>query len=190
MAWTDGDFKLFAAGLAIGGKWNLGEVATSGIATCRYDAGQYDHFYIKFTKVISEFSFGQFQETVAILGKFGVISPTDAKKFGSTEIIVYADISEEDDGILVAGRENGYLMYESGKLIPKFAASMFITELMNIVKLAYIWDKVPMRLLATVTESIGILHSSQQNINPSDSVQIAVYTMDVGDNVDLSYFKT
>ena len=37
MAWTDGDFKLFATGLAIGGQWNLGEVKASGIAICYHD---------------------------------------------------------------------------------------------------------------------------------------------------------
>ena len=59
MAWTDGDFKLFATGLAIGGQWNLGEVKAGDVVECWNDEGVYDYFYMKFKKAVKEFSFGQ-----------------------------------------------------------------------------------------------------------------------------------
>lgn len=190
MAWLEGDLKIFAAGLAIGGEWNLGEVASSGIAVCYYDAGQFDHFYIKFTKPIAEFSFGQFQETVIIVGKYGVIYPTEAMKHSLTEIIVYADISKEDDGILIAGKENGYLTYATGKLIPKFAASLYVTEIMNIVKLAYIWDKVPTHMQCSIAQQIDLYNTGLKAFFIQDTAAIHGSEHQIIDKVELSYFKT
>lgn len=190
MAWLEGDLKIFAAGLAIGGEWNLGEVASSGIAVCYYDAGQFDHFYIKFTKPIAEFSLGQFQETVIIVGKYGVIYPTEATKHSLTEIIVYADISKEDDGILIAGKENGYLTYATGKLIPKFVASLYVTELMNIVKLAYIWDKVTTSTQYSAVQQIDLYYTGLSTLLLHDAVTIQGSKQQITDKVELSYFKT
>ena len=190
MAWTDGDFKLFATGLAIGGQWNLGEVKASDVATCYYDAGQFDHFYIKFKKEISEFSFGQFQETITLIGKNGVIKPNDAKKHSSTEMIVYASLLDENDGVLVVGRENGYLTYFTKQLIPKFVSVLTIREFSNIVKLAYIWDKVMICDQYKSAENTTITFSAQQGFSISDEVSMVAYQMQSGETVELSYFKT
>lgn len=188
MAWTDGDFKLFATGLAIGGQWNLGEVKASGIAICYHDVGEYDHFYLKFTKAIAEFSFGQFEETVVVVGKNGEIPVSNATIYNSTTIRIEANIEGEDDGILVAGREHGYLSYASGKNIPKFVSMLWLNELVNFIKLAYIWDKVKFTNTSIIEAIVDVVFNSTNNSAPTENIN-TYETREVTDNVNVSYFK-
>lgn len=188
MAWTDGDFKLFATGLAIGGQWNLGEVKASGIAICYHDVGEYDHFYLKFTKAIAEFSFGQFKETVVVVGKNGEIPVSNATIYNSTTIRIEANIEGEDDGILVAGREHGYLSYASGKNIPKFVSMLWLNELVNFIKLAYIWDKVKFTNTLVHESIIDVVFNNTNSSAHTEHIDM-LETKEITDNVTVSYFK-
>lgn len=142
MAWLEGDLKIFAAGLAIGGKWNLGEVGDAGI-TVYNDVDEFDHFYIRFSRLLADFSYMQAAWTLhaydAFLGT--ELSLSNFVQIGPTVIKVNCDISKCTSGVLVVGFPTGYLRYVSGKSVGSFARLLYPVNLPITVNFAYVFER-------------------------------------------------
>lgn len=142
MAWLEGDLKIFAAGLAIGGKWNLGEVGDAGI-TVYNDVDEFDHFYIRFSRLLADFSSTQAAWTLhaydAFLGT--ELSLSNFVQVGPTVIKVACDISKCTSGVLVVGFPTGYLRYVSGKSVGSFARLLYPVNLPITVNFAYVFER-------------------------------------------------
>lgn len=192
MAWTDGDFKLFATGLAIGGQWNLGEVKVGDVVECWNDEGVYDYFYIKFKKAVKEFSFGQFVNTVKVysVARDIYIPITGVTRISGTQFKVNCDISGENSGIIVIGLPTAYLQYESGSAVPKFISSFYVSGIETIRTYAYIWDKASTTMMKLpVLENITLLCTDTNVFTLKDTITPYSPLLTVGENVDLGYYK-
>lgn len=192
MAWTDGDFKLFATGLAIGGQWNLGEVKAGDVVECWNDEGIYDSFYMKFKKAVKEFSYGQFKNTVKVysVSRDLYIPITGVTRISGTQFKVSCDISNENSGVIVIGLPTAYLQYESGSAVPKFISSFYVSGIEIIRTYAYVWDKASTKIMnLQAQENIMLLCADDKVFTLKDAVTPYNTFLTVGENVDLGYYK-
>lgn len=172
MSWLDGDLKIFAAGLAVGGEWNLGSIQTGDIVTCYNDEGEYDHFYMQFKKPVAEFSFGQFLSTVTLLGKNGIIPVLNAARISGTTIKVSTNLETEDQGVMVVGKQGGYLAYLSGASVPGFVAALMVSGLDTLTPLAYIWDRIAIQATARTQERVELRYPGLRQYAVVDGVEV------------------
>lgn len=192
MAWLEGDLKIFAAGLAIGGQWNLGEVKVGDIVECWNDEGVYDCFYIKFKKAVKEFSFGQFVNTVKVysVSRDTYLPITAVTRLSGTQFKVSCDISNENSGVIVIGLPTAYLQYESGSAVPKFISSFYVSGLETIRTYAYIWDKASTNMLPLQSnDNITLLCTDTKVLTLKESITPYNTLLTVNENVDLGYYK-
>lgn len=192
MAWTDGDFKLFATGLAIGGQWNLGEVKVGDVVECWNDEGVYDYFYMKFKKAVKEFSYGQFTNTVKVysIAHDEYLPITSVIRISSTQFKVNCDISGENSGVIVIGLPTAYLQYESGSAVPKFISLFYVRGIETIRTYAYIWDKASTKIMnLQVQENIMLLCADDKVFTLKCAVTPYNPLLTVGENVDLGYYE-
>ena len=192
MAWTDGDFKLFATGLAIGGQWNLGEVKAGDVVECWNDEGVYDYFYMKFKKAVKEFSFGQFSNTVKVYSvtndKYLVVTATE--RMSGTQFKVSCDISGETSGIIVIGLPTAYLQYESGSSVPKFISAFYASGLEKIYNIAYAWDSV--MLISGeygIAENLNIYIFATNSIVAEEDIVLSNALLGVEESVYIGYYS-
>lgn len=192
MAWTDGDFKLFATGLAIGGQWNLGEVKTGDVVECWNDEGIYDYFYMKFKKAVKEFSYGQFVNTVKVysVARDSYIPITDVTRISGTQFKVNCDISGENSGVIVIGLPTAYLQYESGSAVPKFISAFYVSGIATMKTYAYVWDKITMLLhTLNAVDNVAIIPLETKAFAISDSPILEYNLLTVSENVSLGYYS-
>lgn len=192
MAWTDGDFKLFATGLAIGGQWNLGEVKVGDIVECWNDEGVYDYFYMKFKKAVKEFSFGQFVNTVKVysVANDKYIPITSVTRISGTQFKVSCDISNENSGVIVIGLPTAYLQYASGSAVPKFISAFYVSGIATIRTYAYVWDKTSVKMMKPhINENTTLLCLDTKLYTLKDAVTPYNPLLTVSENVDLGYYK-
>lgn len=192
MAWTDGDFKLFAAGLAIGGQWNLGEVKVGDVVECWNDEGVYDYFYMKFKKAVKEFSYGQFKNTVKVysIANDSYIPITGVTRISGTQFKVNCNISGENSGVIVLGLPTAYLQYESGSAVPKFISTFYVSGIETMRTYAYVWDKANTKIMKLqVRENITLLCVDTKVFTLKDAVTPYNPFLTVGENVDLGYYQ-
>lgn len=192
MAWLEGDLKIFAAGLAIGGQWNLGEVKVGDIVECWNDEGVYDCFYIKFKKAVKEFSFGQFVNTVKVysVSSDTYLPVTAVTRLSGTQFKVSCDISNENSGVIVIGLPTAYLQYESGSAVPKFISSFYVSGIATIRTYAYVWDKANTTLLGLhCNDNTTILCIDTKVLAIQDAIALYKPLLAIGENVDLGYYK-
>lgn len=187
MAWTDGDLKILAAGMAIGGKWNLGGVEGNS-PTCWNDEGQYDHFYIDFKRSISDFTYGQFNSSVYILGATGFIKITDAKKYSNTVALVYADISTLSHGVIVVGKSNSWIKLLTGGSVPKFISMFYVNGLENYIDLAYLLEQVKVVDKLRSEDVVSLTPVNYLSLAPIDHVLLDTGPT-VVETVTVSYFS-
>ena len=192
MAWTDGDFKLFATGLAIGGQWNLGEVKASDVVECWNDEGVYDCFYMKFKKAINPFSYGQFVNTVKV---YSISSDMYLPVYGVTRLDgtickVDCDISKENSGVIVIGLPTSYLTYTSGSAVPKFISLFYVNGIDRIITYAYVWDDIPVSIHSLrVTENARLYASDATQHLLSERIPVKPHPLNTCENVSFSYFE-
>lgn len=192
MAWTDGDFKLFAAGLAIGGQWNLGEVKAGDVVECWNDEGVYDYFYMKFKKAVKEFSYGQFVNTVKVysVAHDEYLPVTAITRISGTQLKVSCDISGENSGVIVIGLPTAYLQYESGSAVPKFISLFYVSGIELMRTYAYVWDKASMTMMKLpVLENMTLLCTDTKVFTLKEAVIPYNQLLTVGENVELGYYK-
>lgn len=192
MAWTDGDFKLFATGLAIGGQWNLGEVKVGDVVECWNDEGVYDCFYMKFKKAVKEFSYGQFKNTVKVysIANDSYIPITGVTRISGTQFKVNCDISGENSGVIVIGLPTAYMQYESGSAVPKFISAFYVSGIETMRTYAYVWDKASTNIMKLQTlENITLLCMDTKVFTLKDAITPYNPLLTVGENVELGYYQ-
>ena len=192
MAWTDGDFKLFATGLAIGGQWNLGEVKAGDVVECWNDDGVYDYFYVKFKKAINPFSYGQFVNTVKVysISSDTYLPVSGVTRLDGTTCKVNCDISKENSGVIVIGLPTSYLTYTSGSAVQKFISMFYVNGIDRIVTYAYLWENIGLSFLkfSSVLGNPKPYMYETTSYNPKENISLCGKILSANDSVEVSYF--
>lgn len=192
MAWLEGDLKIFAAGLAIGGEWNLGEVKASDIVTCWNDEGIYDYFYIKFNRAIKPFSYGQFVNTVKVysITSDSYLPVRSTSRIDQTTYKVFCDIHKETAGVAVIGLPTNYLSYLTGTAVPSFLTVFFVEGIDRIITVAYIWDDISVSIHSLrVAENARLYASDTTQQLLSEHIPVKLHPLNTCENVSFSYFE-
>lgn len=190
MPWMDGDLKVFAAGLAVGGEWNSAAGGKPALEPLLwYDEGEYNHFYIGFKKPISEFSYGQFAASVYVVAQNQLLPVSGAKRINTTTAIVYANITGQTRGVLVAGVDNGWLTFQNGEVIPAFAGSFTVEGPVNYVDLCYCYDPVGFPELFREVSEHMICNYPQNSAEGTVRESISIPPLFTGtEQVQISYY--
>lgn len=192
MAWLEGDLKIFAAGLAIGGEWNLGEVKASDVVTCWNDEGNYDYFYLKFKSGIKPFSYGQFVNTVKVysITSDSYLPISTTSRIDQTTYKVFCDIRKETAGVAVIGLPTHYLSYLNGAAVPSFLTIFYIEGIDKITTAAYAWDVVAMSVRSLkVTDNAHLYTCDTLQHIHTEYIQVKPHTLNICEKVSISYYQ-
>lgn len=192
MSWLEGDIRILAAGMAIGGRFNqTGLIGKQAFEPKIWlDDGQFDHFYIDLQKQLRDFSYGQLQQSIYVVSPAGqIIQVTGSQKDG-TVVRMEADISGIYGDITVIGVANGWLFYESGKRVPAFSVNLRVDRDPPYVDMAYLYDVIDFpQVFGGNEETVSVLH---YGVHTREMIreEIAFPALfDVSEDVAVSFFK-
>lgn len=152
MSWLDGDLKVFAAGLAVGGEWNLAQVHDSFTPTVWNTPDDYSCFYLDFLRPIRAYSLGQFADSVRVVAGGKFLPYQKAEQVSPRIVRVYVNLSGQEHGVMVVGSDRSRLNYETGKTVPGFITTFYVAGLMVYVDFAWIFERVQMPEFSRATE--------------------------------------
>lgn len=118
------DAKSFAAGLAVGGRYNS-NINTRYAPLAWNEPEIYDYFYIDYKRAVGTFSYGRFRNSSALVGTTGELIPSNAEQITPRVYKIHADISRE---LLVRifSNEGRGLIFADGENVPGFGVSFYV----------------------------------------------------------------
>ena len=143
------------------------------------DSGVFSYFYIDFKKSLKNFSTGQFNYCILIMGS-STLTATLVQEVSAGVYKVTCDISTCRSGLIVACVRTDLLMFIDESYLPSFAVMIPISGILEYLDLGYISDTAYMSMakavsdIATIGESTGLDMLSPVDVSgPYDS---CIYT--------------